>query len=297
MMRISKMTVHCHIGSLIITRAADKGQNLPFALTVIFLLLPLPLPAQDKTIPLLISEHHADHMEFFFRHGGNNSTMIVLDAHADTRANEQNSLIRKLAAAGDFSRFDELAGNHNWIQPLVPAPLERLVWISTIRGRPRNDKLEGFNRSITAWDSHIRASYLSIEELRFTEISGETLFVSVDLDFFYSENHLPLDLPLVLDALFSSAARWRGPSVWAICLSRPWLPDDNYAWTLLDYCLNWLHSRPEFKVPEITLFNSRRIDSSRTAQAFHAEGREIPALREKDAPVHIKCLFDKILSR
>jgi hypothetical protein len=280
---------------LIITKAADKRQ-VSFILAVFFLFLPLSLAAQDRIIPLLISEHHADHMEFFFRHSVNNSSvMIVLDAHADTTVNDQIDLIRKLIAAGDFFRAGELTGNHNWIHPLAPAPLQRLVWISTIHGYPRSDKLEGFNRSISGWNSNIHAGYLSVDELRFTEIAGETLFVSIDLDFFYSENHRPQDVSFVLDALFSFSLRWQGRTVWAICLSRPWLPDDNYAWSLLENCLNWLCTRPEFAIPEITLFNSRRVDTSRTAQAILLERRDIPALREEDAPEHIKHLINRLL--
>jgi hypothetical protein len=267
----------------------------------VFLLAAMPLAGQEK-IPLLISEHHADHMEFFFRHGLRHgekasAAMIVLDAHSDTVANEQAGLIRNLAARGNFSRAGELTGNHEWIHPLVPAPLKTLVWISTIRGPPRGDKLRGFFNSISKWDEKIRTVYSSVEELRFLESGEEVLFISVDLDFFYSENHAPQDLPSVLDSLFSFASRRNVPVVWAICLSRPWLPDDAYAWTLLDWCLQWLSARPEFNAPELTLFNSRRVDSSRTAQAIRAEGREVPMLRETNAPARVKTLLRELQER
>ena len=271
-----------------------------FAAFFIFLSLPLtaPLAAQERTIPLLISDHHADHLEFFFRHGRNTSAaMIVLDAHCDTVANGQYGLIRNLAAAGNFSRAGELAGNHNWIHPLTPAPLGTLAWISTIRGYPRSDKLEGFRRSLASWDRGIFAIFLSVEELRFLEIIEQTLFVSVDLDFFYSENHGPQDVFPVLDALFAFSSRRTGAVVWAFCLSRPWLPDDRYAWTLLEQCLSWLNSRREFRAPEITLFSSSRVDTSRTAEAFRAEGREVPALREADTPERIRALIGELWRR
>ncbi|MDR3020043.1 MAG: hypothetical protein LBU66_03975 [Treponema sp.] len=265
---------------------------------VFFLVLTLPLAAQDRIIPLLISEHHADHMEFFFRHNVNASAvMIVLDAHADTVVNENYGLIKELVSEDNLSGADKLAGNHNWIHPLQPAPLERLIWISKIHGYPRSDKLEGFNRTISGWNSNIHAGYLSLEELRFTEISGETLFVSVDLDFFYSENYGARDVPSVLDALFSFSLRWQGGVVWAICLSRPWLPDDDSAWLFLEKSLDWLHTRTEFNTPEISLFNRHREDTSRTAQAILSEGREVPALREEDTPEHIKIKINRLFSQ
>jgi hypothetical protein len=123
------------------------------------------------------------------------------------------------------------------------------------------------------------------------------LFISIDLDFFYGADHGPEDIPAVFNSLFSFSSRWQGPAIWAICLSRPWLPDDVYAWTLLERSLQWLSSRPEFSAPELTLFNSRRVDTSRTAQAIRAEGRQVPMLRETDAPAHIKTLLHTLQER
>jgi len=217
--------------------------------------------------------------------------MIVLDAHADTVKNEQSDLISRLTVIQDFSRIGELAGNHDWIHPLASFSLRELVWISTIRGYPRSDKLQGFEKSVASWDERVRAYFLNVEELRFREISADTLFVSIDLDFFYSEDHTPQDVPAVLDALFAFSSRSPRPAVWAFCVSRPWLPGDDYAWALLEQTLRWLSSRPEFRSPEITIFENRRVDTSRTAQAFRAEGLEMPFLREEDTPDYIRRLI------
>ena len=284
---------------------------MPFFLAVFFIFTAIPLAAQD--IPVLISEHHADHLGFFFRYGERYgvsygsarppATMIVLDAHADTVENEQADSIRKLAAERNFWLTVDYAGNHNWIHPLAPVPLVELAWISTIRGHPRADKLQGFYRSIAQWDERVNAYYLTVEELRFREVPAQTLFVSVDLDFFYSENHSPRDVPAVLDALFAFSSRSRGnrlpghPVVWAFCVSRPWLPSDDYAWALLEQTLRWLSLRPEFFAPEITIFENRRFDTSQTALAFRAEGREMPFLREKDTPDQVKALIWELTRR
>jgi hypothetical protein len=273
-----------------------KGKRVR-VIFAIFLLAAFPLAAQEK-IPLLISEHHADHMEFFSRHGKNLPTaMIVLDAHADTVANEQTSLIRQLLAVGAYRQAGTLAGNHNWIHPLAADPVKSLIWLNAINGVPRGDRLEGFIKSTASWNRDIQIIASSIEELRFLDIAAEMLFISVDLDFFYYRDHGPQDIPAVLNALFSFASRRQGPVACAICLSRPWLPDDAYAWTLLERCLQWLSAHPEFSAPEITLFNSPRVDSSRTAQAIRAEGRNPPMLRDTDAPTHIRTLIRELQER
>jgi hypothetical protein len=256
-----------------------------------------PLAGLEK-IPLLISEHHADHMEFFSRHGKKiPAAMIVLDAHADTVENEQAELIRHLFSVGSYQRAGTLTGNHNWIHPLVSDPLVALVWVNVIHGLAPGNVAEGFFRTTSAWKTSMQIVSSSVEELRFLDINGEMLFISVDLDFFYHKDHGPEDISTVLNSLFSFTLRWKGPVVWAICLSRPWLPDDFYAWTLLEKSLSWLSSRPEFNAPELTLFNSQRIDTSRTVKAILAEGREVPMLREINAPERVKMLIRELQER
>lgn len=221
--------------------------------------------------------------------------MIVLDAHADTILNEQSDLIKRFAAAGSYARAGQLTGNHNWIHPLTPSPVVALALVSAIRGQPRNDKLQGFLKTTAAWNSAVRAYFLTVEELRFLEIPEKTLFISIDLDFFYSEDYGPDNIPAVFDALFSLSSRRQGQVIWAICLSRPWLPDDRCAWLLLDRSLSWLNAhRSAFMTPEISFFDSRREDTSRTAQAYRAEGREMPVLHETDAPERIKTLIKEL---
>jgi hypothetical protein len=263
----------------------------------VFLLAAFPLAGLEK-IPLLISEHHADHMEFFARHGGKvPAAMLVLDAHADTVENEQSELIRQLFSTRSFKQASMLVGNHNWIHPLVSNPLVALVWINVIHGLSYGDRVDGFFRTTSAWKTNIQIVSTSVEGLRFLEITGETLFISIDLDFFYYKDHGPEDVPAVLNSLFSFSLRWQGPVVWAICLSRPWLPDDLYAWTLLEKSLYWLSSHHEFNAPEVTLFNSQRIDTSRTVQTILAEGKEVPVLRETDTPERVKTLIRELQER
>ena len=244
---------------------------------VLLLVFCLPLTAHNGDIPLLISDHHADHLDFFLRHGADSSSvLLVLDSHADTTANEDRNLI----------------GNHNWIHPLGP---QTIVWISVIRGLHRGDKLLGFYKSIAEWGREVEAFSMSLEELRFMDINlkerEKKLFISVDLDFFYSENQGPDDIPHVLDSLFEFSSSWTVPVVWAFSLSRPWLPNDAYAWTLLEKSLVWLKTRPEFGAPQVTLFINNFFDTSLNARAFRNEGLEIPALREEDMPETVRDLL------
>jgi hypothetical protein len=283
-----------------------RGLGLFFLLQILL----APVLAHTETgremnsgaIPLLISDNHADHMAWLLRRtGAVPVSMLVLDAHADTALNDNWSAIRDLAAGNNIDQADTLAHNHNWIHPLTPFPVVSLAWISILSGSPRQDKWRGFVSSTAKWQIRdIRA--LSLEQIRSLALGDETLFISIDLDFFYSENYTPADIPFVFDTLFHlSLDRFSQdrPVLWAVCLSRPWLPSDEYAWALLAESLRWFTAKPEFGIPEITLFNTYRFDQSSKARAFRSMGMEPPNfyLKENESPPVIKELLKKIRER
>jgi hypothetical protein len=191
---------------------------------------------------------------------------------------------------------DYLFKNHNWIHPLVPVvPLTSVTWIYGISGFPDREKEMGFLKSTESWDAVCRC--ITVDEINTIPMRGGVLFVSVDLDFFYNKNYTPYDIPGVLDRLLDYSRQWNGSVVWALCVSRAWLPDDAYAWELLEQSLGWIAAQREFAPPELTLFSTYRYDTSRNAEAFRAEGREPPGMYQKESemPAHLKDLFEKLM--
>jgi hypothetical protein len=254
----------------------------------------LAFPADGNKIPLLISDHHAEHGPFMLRHFGtepkNRVCMVVLDAHTDTVKN-----------------LSPPAGNHDWISPLYPFPLEALVWIHTIAGfsNTNNGKVRGFYLSVSAWgagDPPLNAHAASLDDISHSTLSAtseQPLFVSIDLDFFFMENNTPADIPRVFDALFDFTSRWRGKAIWALALSRPWLPSDEYAWELLRQSLRWFSGRSEFAPPELTLFITQLEDTSARARSLRKAGLEVPSFygRENETPDDIRDLLEKLKAR
>jgi hypothetical protein len=172
------------------------------------------------------------------------------------------------------------------------------VWIDKISGFPDAGKERGFLTSTASWGikniTRVTVAEISALPPRYLERSPDQfLFVSIDLDFFYNEDYTPQDIPFVFNRILDYTLDWKGNAVWALCLSRAWLPSDEYAWALLEQSLMWLHSRTEFEKPELTLFTSYRYDTSRKAAAFRAEGMEPPGFfsREGDVPDYIKDLL------
>lgn len=260
-------------------------------------------PAEGGKIPLLVSDHHADHGPFMLRHLGIGPDipsqdrassdirvcMVVLDAHTDTVKNVSPDII----------------GNHDWINPLYPVPLETLVWIHTVAGFPNRGKERGFYHSVSEWGAGsplLNAWAISLSDISLVRLSapaGLSLFVSIDLDFFGIENNTPADIPYVFDRLFDFASSWRGGVIWALALSRPWLPGDEYAWELLRQSLRWFVGKTEFAPPELTLFTVRREDSSAKALAYRKTGLAIPSFygRENEMPEDVRDLLEKLKAR
>jgi hypothetical protein len=255
-------------------------------------------PALPQKIPILFSDHHADHALWLLQRGGGGAaTLLVVDAHADTSHNAALDFIRACIKTGNYGAADDLFQNHNWIHPLVPLPAASLVWISGISGLPENERYNGFTKSTAGWN--IRRRCLTLNEFDGLSPAGNTLFVSVDLDFFYGDRSTPQDIPFVLDRLLGFSLRWPGKVVWAVCVSRAWLPTAEYAWEVLEQSLAWLARQTAFGVPELTLFSKDRHDGSRRAQAFRLTGARPPGLyqKEDEAPLRIRELLAELGAR
>ncbi|MDR1931834.1 MAG: hypothetical protein LBQ57_03315 [Spirochaetales bacterium] len=255
--------------------------------------------AGQKKIPLLISDHHADHAVWIARQTGKQSAaLLVVDAHADTAINNDRETVRAFINAGNYKNADTFIKNHNWIHPLTPAPLHSLAWINKISGVPDAARLAGFLKSTAAWNlKNIKC--VNLDEIDSIPVGDGALFVSIDLDFFYYENYTPRDIPYVFDRLLDYSLKWKGDVFWALCTSLAWLPGVEYAWQLLEQSLMWLIPREEFTRPEVTLFTTNRYDTSRRAESFRMTGTEPPSLYLKEAamPDALRDLFSLLENR
>ncbi|GMO48625.1 MAG: hypothetical protein Pg6C_11220 [Treponemataceae bacterium] len=271
--------------------AGSRGRAavLPLVLAFIFAGARPAFPAGGEKIPLLISDHHAEHAPFMLKHLGtepeNRVCMVVIDAHTDTVKNTAPP-----------------AGNHNWISPLYPFPLASLVWINAVTGFLSGGASRGFYFSVSEWgsgDPPLNARAASLAEfphIDWSVTAGQSLFVSIDLDFFTIENNTPADIPFVFGTLFDFASKWQGKVVWALALSRAWLPDDEYAWEVLRQSLRWLCGKTEFAPPEITLFTTQFEDTSAMARSWRQRGLPMPSFygKEGETPGDIREMLEKL---
>jgi hypothetical protein len=253
-------------------------------------------PAAPQKIPILFSDHHADHALWLLeKAGGQAAALVVVDAHADTAPNPARDNIRAYIQRGNYRAADDAFGNHNWIEPLVPHPVDSLVWISGISGFPGGARYEGFIQSSAGWGIKDRRC-ITLDELDTVSPGGGVLFVSIDLDFFYQDTCTPRDIPFVFDKLLDFSLRRPGNILWAVCVSRAWLPDSEYAWEVLEQSLAWLSSKTEFAAPALTLFSAGRRDTSRRARYFQSMGLQPPGLHQNadEMPERVRQLLAEL---
>jgi hypothetical protein len=163
-------------------------------------------------------------------------------------------------------------------------------------------KIRGFYFSVSTWgagEPPLESRVTSLAEfppIDFSDTEGQSLFVSIDLDFFYMKNSTPAGIPFVFDTLFDFASKWQGDVVWALALSRAWLPDDEYAWELLRQSLRWFCGKTEFAPPEVTLFTTLFEDTSRMARSWREKGLPMPSFygKEGETPADIKEMLEKL---
>jgi hypothetical protein len=93
--------------------------------------------AAQRKIPILISDHHADHALYLLRQvKKETATLLVLDAHSDTEPHPEYDRVRDFISSGNYTGADNYMKNQNWIHPLTPWPVSSLVWIDKISGFP-----------------------------------------------------------------------------------------------------------------------------------------------------------------
>jgi hypothetical protein len=269
-----------------------------FALLVFFSPRIAAQDGQEK-IPLLISDHHADHAPWLLeRARGDKTRLVLVDAHTDSARSANAHSIKALIASGDYQAASPLFNNHDWIHPLASSPLESFTWIYGMAGYPVSSKIRGFMESTASWG--IKADSLSLTEFLAARQNGRVgarddaiLFVSIDLDFFYQEDYSPRALPFVFDSLLEYSLLSKQKVLWAVCLSYAWLPSQ-YAMELLQAALEWFLSKDAFSAPAVTLFSAQRRDTSAAAEAYRAEGKEPPALTRGALPSAVMELLQKL---
>jgi poly-gamma-glutamate capsule biosynthesis protein CapA/YwtB (metallophosphatase superfamily) len=233
-------------------------------------------------------------------------TLILFDAHSDASGIFDSDKIRDALrnVASNNARQTLLARWRNegavqcfnWIEPLMPAPVAKVIWVPAEKLSPAdisnrrqqaNALLDGHLEAAPRKCGSLRESYLvsDFEHLETHLALSEPLIVTIDLDYFAGL------APAEQESAFARIWNFviQRPTLRAItfAISRPYLQDEREAQRLLELALTSALSLPTARIqfePFLTVAN----DHSRLAKRLIVQGKTPPRFEIADAPQELR---------
>jgi hypothetical protein len=273
---------------------ASPSLGKPASLLASLALAALPAVAAERaSLPVYLADNHAETFGWIARVLDLDAphTLVLVDAHSDASAAERSEEIREQVRR--VASLDERAARiedwraggrlqaYNWLEPLMPRPVERVLWIpqpelNALEARLRTRKavsqldgrLEVEPRSAGSfagrWETRDLAGLLDWKPGEKTAV-----VLSLDLDFFAGMDAASREARFA--AIWTRAMDWPGLRGVACSVSRPWLRDEAEAETLVSLLVDAVVRTPQARL-EIDASLDDRPDRSRRAGEFPEGG-------------------------
>src|SRR5437867_4465400 len=264
--------------------------------------------AAANVLPIYIEDNHAGTFYWLAQNIDLDQpcTLVHFDAHSDASGIFDSDKIRaalRNVSSGqarqtllDRWRSEGAVQCFNWIEPLMPAPIAKVIWVpaekfspAEIRGRTQEATafLDGHLEAAPRKSGSLRGSYVvsDFESLQKHLAPTEPLVVTIDLDYFAG-------LPVAAQGT-AFARIWdfviERPNLRAItfAISRPYLRNENEAQRLLTLAFTSALSLPTAEIefePFLTVAN----DHSNLAKELMAKGEKLPAFDIAQAPQELR---------
>jgi hypothetical protein len=267
--------------------------------------------AAPITVPIYIEDSHAgsfywlaDHLDLDEEY-----TLIHFDAHSDASGifdsdklrerlrrvvsvDERRQLLARWRAAGAIQCY-------NWIEPLMPAPISRLIWVpgptlSKTNATERQEKM------VRQFDGHLEAAprqsqsfrercrVLGFDQLSAQLTDGGPIVVTIDLDYFAD---VPASRRVAeFERVWKFVAECRNLRAVTIAISRPYLKSDADADDLVRLALAASLSLPTATI-QFEPFANVGPDRSLRAREFQVRRQQVPAFRLENASEKLRALL------
>ena len=276
--------------------------------TAALLVAASPLPAGASILPIYIEDNHAGTFYWLAQNIDLDQpcTLVHFDAHSDASgifdSDKIRDALRSVSSAQDRQtlldrwRSEGAVQCFNWIEPLMPAPIAKVIWVpaerlspAEIRGRTQEATafLDGHLEAAPRKSGSLRGSYVvsDFESLQKHLAPTEPLVVTIDLDYFAG-------LPAAEQGT-AFARIWNfvieRPNLRAItfAISRPYLESDDETYRLLKLALTSALSLPTAQI-EFEPFLTVPNDHSNLAKRLIVKGEKPPAFDVAQAPQELR---------
>jgi hypothetical protein len=265
--------------------------------------------AAPITLPIYIEDSHAGSFYWLAEHLDldEECTLIHFDAHSDASAifdsdklrerlrrvasvEERRQLLERWREAGVIQCF-------NWIEPLMPAPISRVIWVARKAHsqagaweREAHDQLDGHLEAAPRASGSFRRRYqvAHFGSLRAQLKQGEPVIVTIDLDYF-------ADVPAnrraaEFERVWKFVSECRNLRAVTIAISRPYLKSDEQANDLLRLALAASLSLPTAMI-EFEPFEKVGNDRSLRAREFQERNEPVPVFSLTNASENLRALL------
>jgi hypothetical protein len=261
-----------------------------------------------KDLPIYIEDNHAGTFYWLAQNidPDRPCTLILFDAHSDASgifdSDKIREALRNVASPRDREalldrwRHTGAVQCFNWIEPLMPAPIAKVIWVPAEKlSKPEIDKRT--QQATALLDGHLEAAPRKSGSLRqsyvVSDFNGlekhldpnEPLLVTIDLDYF-------ADFPIAKQEtafarIWNFVIERRNLRGITFAVSRPYLKDEDEAHRLLELALTSALSLPTAQIefePFLTVAN----DHSNLSKELMIKGEKLPAFDLAQAPQELR---------
>jgi hypothetical protein len=264
--------------------------------------------AAAKVLPIYIEDNHAGTFYWLAQNLDLDqpSTLILFDAHSDASgifdSDKIRDALRNVASLQgrqtllDHWRSEGAVQCFNWIEPLMPAPIARVIWVPA--GKLSTSEVHKRTHAATALlDGHLEAaprksgslhdSYVvsDFDNLNKHLNPNQPLVVTIDLDYFAGVS--PAEQETNFACIWNFVIEQPNLRAITFAISRPYLKSEDEAYRLLKLALTSALSLPTAQIefePFLTVANDR----SNLAKELMAKGEKLPVFDLAQAPQELR---------
>jgi len=285
-----------------------RAAGLPLALPalVCWLLSPNLL---SSPLPVFLADNHAETFGWIARtfELDEPHLLVLIDAHSDAtcveKSEEVREQLRRVASVEERNQRIEVwrvqgrIQAFNWIEPLLPRPFERVLWVPRLE-LPASERSKMAQTAGEALDGRLeveprgagefqrRFEVLDAAGLRAWQPGLRRVILAVDLDFFAGM----ADAPARFEELWETALAWPGLVGVAFSVSSPWLTNGAEADRLVTMAVDAVR-RTRGAVLEADFSVDDRPDASLRAGEITKAGGKIPRWDLAGASRNLRALF------
>ncbi len=264
--------------------------------------------ATGRVLPIYIEDNHAGTFYWLAQNLDldQSCTLILFDAHSDASgifdSDKIRNALRNVASPQDrqalLDRWRSVGTVQcfNWIEPLMPAPIARVIWVPgnrlsapeiSRRSQEATALLDGHLEAAPRKSGSFRESYVvsDFDSLNKHLNPNQPLVVTIDLDYF--AGLATNEQEIAFARIWNFVIERRNLRAITFAISRPYLKNEDESYRLLKLALSAALSLPTAQVefePFLTVAN----DHSNLAKELMVKGEKLPAFDLAQAPQELR---------